>query len=141
MSWPQRMVLLVLGLALLGISLHLIRRRRLREEYGVLWIFTSLGMLALVLMPSALQGVASWLGLDQAGLPGVTMLLMLMGLVFLAAVAVHFSVVITKHANRERDLSQEIALLKDEVMRLRTEQREAPLAPPEPKPRPPALRT
>jgi len=135
MTWPQRIVLLVLGLALLGISLHLIRRRRLREGYGVLWVCTSLGMLVLVLMPSALLGAASRLGLEQAGL------LMLMCLVFLTAAAVHFSVVITKYANRERDLSQEIALLKDELLRLRTETREAPLAPPEPKPRPPALRT
>jgi hypothetical protein len=135
MTWPQRIVLLVLGLALLGLSLSLIRRRRLREEYAVLWVCTSLGMLVLVVMPSALLGVASWLGLEQADF------LMLASLVFLAVVALHFSVVITRYAGRERDLSQEIALLKDEVMRLRTESREAPPAPPEPKPRPPALRT
>jgi hypothetical protein len=135
MTWQQRVVLLVLGLALLGISLALIRRRRLREEYAVLWITTSLAMLVLVLMPSALFGVAAWLGLDQAGLS------MLACVVFLAAVALHFSVVISKHANRERDLSQEVALLKDELARLRTEAREAPPLPPEPKPRPPALRT
>jgi len=135
MSWPQRIVLLVLGLALLGMALHLIRRRRLREEYGVLWVCTSLGMLVLVLMPSALARAARWMDLDQANL------LMLVGLIFLGTVALHFSVVITRYADRERDLSQEIALLKDEVLRLRTEQREAPPAPPEPKPRPPALRT
>jgi hypothetical protein len=136
MTWQQRVVLLVLGLALLGISLALIRRRRLREEYAVLWICTSLAMLVLVLMPSALFGVASWLGLEKEGSA-----VLLLAVIFLAAVAVHFSVVITRYADRERDLAQEVALLKDELMRLRTEAREAPPLPPEPKPRPPALRT
>jgi len=135
MMWTQRIALLVLGLGLLGVTLHLIRRRRLREEYAVLWVLTSLVVLGLVLVPSVLFAVARWLHLDH----GVLMLLLVF--LFLAAIVMHYSVVISGHSEREKGLSQEVALLKDEVARLREEVKEAPPPPAEPKPKPPSLRT
>jgi hypothetical protein len=60
---------------------------------------------------------------------------------FLMAILLHYSVVVSKHSEREKGLTQELALLKDEIARLREEVKEARKAPPEPKPRPPALRT
>jgi hypothetical protein len=50
-------------------------------------------------------------------------------------------VAISKHSDREKHLTQELALLRDELEKLRAETREAPPMPAEPKPRPPALRT
>jgi hypothetical protein len=60
---------------------------------------------------------------------------------FLMAILLHYSVVISKHSEREKGLAQELALLKDEIARLREEVKEARKQPPERKPRPPALRT
>ena len=135
MMWTQRIALLVLGLGLLGVTLHLIRRRRLREEYAVLWVLTSLVVLGLVLVPSVLFTVARWLHLDHS------VLMVLLVFLFLAAIVMHYSVVISRHSEREKGLSQEVALLKDEVARLREEVKEAPPPPAEPKPKPPSLRT
>jgi hypothetical protein len=129
------MVLLGLGLGLLGLTLELIRRRRLREEYAVLWVCTGLVVLGFVLMPEALVYLSTWLALDRATV------LVLVCFVFLAAIVLHYSVVISKHSEREKHLSQELALLKDELEKLRAEAREAPPPRAEPKPRPPALRT
>ena len=135
MLWPQRIVLFVMGLGLLGLTLELIRRRRLREEYAVLWVCTGLVVVGFVLMPEALVYISTWLSLDRATV------LVLVCFAFLAAIVLHYSVVISRHSEREKHLSQELALLRDALEKLRAEAREAPPPPAEPKPRPPALRT
>jgi len=135
MNWPQRIVLLLLGLGMLGLTLELIRRRRLREEYAVLWVCTGIMILVFVAMPNMLFAVAGWLQLDRGVLMTFSCFL------FLAAIVLHYSVVISRHSEREKHLAQELALLRDELEKLRGESREAPPPPAEPKPRPPALRT
>jgi hypothetical protein len=135
MNWPQRIVLLCLALGMLGLTLELIRRRRLREEYAVLWICTGLMILVFVAMPNILFTISGWLQLDRS------VLMTFVCFLFLAAIVLHYSVVISKHSEREKHLTQELALLRDELEKLRAETREAPPMPAEPKPRPPALRT
>ncbi len=135
MMWTQRIALLALGLGLLGVTLHLIRRRRLREEYAVLWVLTSLVVLGLVLVPDVLFTVARWLHLDHS------VLMLLLVFLFLAAIVMHYSVVISRHSEREKALSQDVALLKDEIGKLRDEIKAPPPPPAEPKPKPPSLRT
>lgn len=135
MTWIQRMVLLLFGLAILGTTLELIRKRRLREEYAVLWICTAVMILVFVAMPTVLFNLAGWLGLNYA------VLMTFLCFCFLAAIVMHYSVVITNHSDREKGLSQELALLRDEMAKLREELRELPVPSAEPKPKPPALRT
>jgi len=135
MIWTQRIVLILMGLALLGLTLELIRKRRLREEYAVLWVCTGLMLLGFAVMDRALVGLAGWLHLENATL------LALLCFVFLAAIVLHYSVVISRHSEREKSLAQELALLKDELEKVRAATREAPTPPAEAKPRPPALRT
>jgi len=134
-NWPQRIVLLALALGMLGLTLELIRRRRLREEYAVLWVCTGIMILVFVVMPNLLYIMSGWLQLDRS------VLLTFVCFLFLAAIVLHYSVVISKHSEREKHLTQELALLRDELEKLRAETREAPPMPAEPKPRPPALRT
>ncbi|MBM4017638.1 MAG: DUF2304 domain-containing protein [Planctomycetes bacterium] len=135
MNWPQRFVLLLMGLGVLGLTLELIRRRRLREEYAVLWVCTGIMILVFVVMPNILFSVAAWFSLDHS------VLMTLACFAFLAAIVLHYSVVISRHSEREKHLTQELALLRDELEKLRAESRSPPPAPAEPKPRPPALRT
>jgi hypothetical protein len=135
MNWTQRIVLLALALSMLGLTLELIRRRRLREEYAVLWVCTGIMILVFVVMPNLLFILSGWLQLDR------TVLMMFACFLFLAAIVMHYSVVISMHSEREKHLAQELALLRDELEKLRAETREAPPMPAAPKPRPPALRT
>jgi predicted membrane protein len=129
MSWTQRLVLLALALGMLGLTLEL------REEYAVLWVCTGIMILVFVVMPNLLFILSGWLQLDR------TVLMTFVCFLFLAAIVMHYSVVISKHSEREKNLTQEVALLRDELEKLRAEAREAPPTPAEPKPRPPALRT
>jgi len=135
MTWIQRMVLLFFGVAMLGATLELIRKRRLREEYAVLWVCTAVMILVFVALPKALFSLAVWLGLDHA------VLMTFLCFCFLSAIVMHYSVVITNHSDREKGLSQELALLRDEMAKLREQLRELPAPSAEPKPKPPALRT
>ncbi len=114
-SLTQRLLLLAVGLALLSLTLALIRRRHLREEYAVLWIVTSLLFLAVAAFPNVLFHVAAWLGLDHA------ILLTFVAFCFLAAIVLHYSVVISRQSDREKRLCQELAILRQEVERLRGE--------------------
>ena len=135
MMWTQRIVLLVLGLGFLAVTLNLIRKRRLRKEYAVLWVVTSAMILLFVLLPGVLLRVAAWLNLDHV------VLMLLMVFVFLAALVLHHSLVISRLLKREKEVSQELTLLKDELEKLREEVRATPPPPAEPKPKPPSLRT
>ena len=135
MMWTQRIVLLVLGLGFLAVTLNLIRKHRLRKGYAVLWAVTSAIILLFVLLPGVLLRVAAWLDLDHV------VLMLLMVFVFLAAIVLHHSVVISRLLEREKEVSQELTLLKDELEKLREEVRATPPPPAEPKPKPPSLRT
>jgi len=133
--WEHRVALVLAGGVLLLMTLELIRKRRLREEYSVLWVLTAAAILVSGIYPRVLEWVAMRITLPPA------VLMTFLCVLFLMAILLHYSVVISKHSEREKGLTQELALLKDEIARLREELKEARKAPPEPKPRPPALRT
>jgi len=133
--WEHRVALVLAGGVLLLTTFELIRKRRLREEYSVLWILTAAAILVSGIYPRVLEWVAMKIALHPA------VLMTFLCVLFLMAILLHYSVVISKHSEREKGLTQELALLKDEIARLREEVKEARKAPPEPKPRPPALRT
>jgi hypothetical protein len=133
--WEHRVALVLAGGVLLLMTFELIRKRRLREEYSVLWVLTALAVLVSGIYPRALEWVAMRITLHPA------VLMTFLCVLFLMAILLHYSVVISKHSEREKGLAQELALLKDEVARLGEELKETRKAPPEPKPRPPALRT
>jgi hypothetical protein len=113
MTLIQRVVLLGLVCILLLAVLELIRRRQLREQYALLWVGTALAVLAFVIVPSVLFTVAEWLTLDHI------VLMVFVCFLFVAAIVLHYSVVISKHTDCERTLVQEVALLKEELAALR----------------------
>ena len=133
--WEHRVALVLAGGVLLLMTFELIRKRRLREEYSVLWVLTAAAVLVSGIYPRVLEWVAMRITLHPA------VLMTFLCVLFLMAILLHYSVVISKNSEREKGLTQELALLKDEIARLREEVKEARKQPPEPKPRPPALRT
>ncbi len=87
--------------------LELIRRRRLREEYAWLWLFTGVLMILLVIWPALLSLITRSIG---AAAPLTTLLIF--STIFLLAIAVHYSVIISNLTTQVKNLSQELALLK-----------------------------
>lgn len=100
-------------LALLFMLLELVRRRKLKERYSVLWFVTAATLLVLAFRKEWLDVIADGLGIYNAP---TALLLLLIG--FLILILVHFSVVVSGLLSRQQTLVQEIALLEDRIAEL-----------------------
>lgn len=101
----------VASLLLLLIVFELIRSRRLRERYALLWLLTGLVLLALSLWRGGLNTIAGWFGV-QTYPPAV---LFAVALLFVLAVLLHYSTVISKLADQNVVLAQRVALIELEL--------------------------
>lgn len=116
----QRAIAIALALGLLLFVAELLRRRKLREEYAWLW----LGTAGLLLLLSLKQELILWLS-TAIGSATSTSTLFFGGLLFLLALTLQFSVRLSRLTHRHRILAQRLALLEDELQRLRQTPREA----------------
>jgi cell division protein FtsW (lipid II flippase) len=99
------------SLVLLLVVFELIRSRRLRERYALLWVLTGLVLLALSAWRGGLNTVAGWFGV-QTYPPAV---LFAVAVLFVLAVLLHYSTVISKLADQNVVLAQRVALLELEL--------------------------
>jgi hypothetical protein len=106
----QTVFALVTSLVAFGLVLELVRRRRLREEYSWLWLLTAGAMVLLVVWYRLLIVITHVVG-------AVTPLntLLLCAVLFLFAIAVHYSVIISRLTVQVKNLAQELALLSGRV--------------------------
>jgi hypothetical protein len=93
------------------VVLELIRSRRLRERYALLWLVTGLVLTALSAWRSGLNTMAGWLGVR--GYPPAV--LFAVGIIFILAVLLHYSTVISKLSDQNTVLAQRLALLEQQV--------------------------
>ena len=114
----------IASLLLLLVVFELIRSRRLRERYALLWVVTGLVLLVLSLWRGGLNTIAGWVGVETYP-PAV---LFAVASLFILAVLLHYSTVISKLSDQNVVLAQRLALLELEVR----ERREAPEPVPEP---------
>jgi len=95
---------------LLLVVLELIRSRRLRERYALLWLLTGLVLLALSLWRGGLNTIAGWFG---TGYPPAV--LFAVATLFILVVLLHYSTVISKLADQNALLAQKLALLEQRL--------------------------
>ena len=93
------------------VVLELIRTRRLRERYALLWLLTGLVLTALAAWRSGLNTIAAWVGVR--GYPPAV--LFAVGILFIIAVLLHYSTVISRLSDQNTILAQRIALLELQV--------------------------
>ncbi len=101
----HRIGLLLLSVALLVLILELVRRRRFKERYALLW----LGAAAFGLVVGLFPGIIVWI----ARLFHVQFLTVFFGItfIFLLGLVLSFSMVISRLSEQNRELAQEVALL------------------------------
>jgi hypothetical protein len=105
----------VLSVGLLLFTLELIRKKRLREEYSILWLSTGLATLVFSLAPMFfLTNFFSRI----TGLYYLSAAVLIIFL-FLLLIVLHFSVVISKLTDRNKELAQQHALLEFELNELK----------------------
>jgi len=97
--------------ALVLIVLELIRSRRLRERYALLWLATGVVLTALSAWRSGLDTMAGWVGVRSYP-PAV---LFAVGILFILAVLLHYSTVISRLSDQNVLLAQRLALLEEQL--------------------------
>ncbi|HET6515675.1 MAG TPA: DUF2304 domain-containing protein [Thermodesulfovibrionales bacterium] len=86
---------------------ELIRRNRLKEKYSLLWLVAAFVMLFFSISRSSLE----WLSL-LVGIQYPPSFIFILAFLFLIVINVHFSTVISELFEKNKDLTQEVALLR-----------------------------
>ena len=102
------------SILLVLVVLELIRKRRLRERYALLWLATGIVLLVLSLWRSGLNTIAGWLGVS--GYPPA--ILFAAATLFIIVVLLHYSTVLSELHDRNVLLAQRLALLEQRVQEL-----------------------
>ena len=98
----------IVSLLLLVGVFELIRSRRLRERYALLWVATGIVLVVLSAWRGGLNTIAAWLGVRSYP-PAV---LFAIGLLFVILVLLHYSTVISRLTDQNVVLAQRLALLE-----------------------------
>ena len=101
----------VASLLLLLVVFELIRSRRLRERYAILWLVTGVVLLVLSVWREALNTIAGWVGVTTYP-PAV---LFAVATIFILLVLLHYSTVLSKLADQNVILAQRLALLESRL--------------------------
>ena len=101
------------SLLLILVVLELVRGRRLKERYALLWLATGIVLLVLSAWRGGLNTLAGWLGVT--GYPPAV--LFAVATLFVLLVLLHYSTVISKLTDENVELAQRLALLEERVRR------------------------
>lgn len=107
----QIVALVVSGLLALAIF-QLMRKKRLKEQYSLLWFLTVAVMLLLAVWESLLSRISNAIGIS---IPSNA--LFIMALLFLFVMALHFSLLVSRLTDQTKILAQKLALLERDLRR------------------------
>lgn len=116
MSWQVKILSLLIGSGLLLVIFELVRHRKLREEYSVLWFLTGAAIVALTLF----FDVLIW-ATDVLGSVYPSSIFFFFALVFLMAISLHYAVRVSRMTTQMKNLAQKLALLEGELWNLQRE--------------------
>lgn len=112
---PNFQIVAVIGSILfILVLIELVRSRRLKEHYSLLWFGIAIIFFLFSIWKDLLVFVAFVLGISYE--PAAIFLILISGLYLLS---IHFSIVISGFSEKNKNLSQEIGLLKEEMKSLK----------------------
>lgn len=103
----------VASVLLILVVLELIRGRRLKERYALLWLATGIVLLVLSAWRDGLNTIARWLGVSSYP-PAI---LFAAATLFVIVVLLHYSTVLSKLTDDNVLLAQRLAILEERVRR------------------------
>lgn len=113
MNMSSRFVAISLCLCLVLLIFELVRRKKLKEKYALLWILSGIIILMLSIMNNMLQKITNLLGII---LPVNTVFFL--GIFFLILINLHFSLVVSNLSEQNKKIAQKMALLEIEIKEL-----------------------
>src|SRR5437879_6053297 len=109
----QALTATVLSLAQLLATIHLVRRRKLREEHALLWLATSAVIFFLSISPEVVRLLADIFAVTYA-----PTLILALGILCALIISLSHSVMITSLVDHKRDLAQSVAILEWQLRQL-----------------------
>lgn len=101
------LISLVISICLLLFVLELVRRKRLKEKYSLLWLLMSVVLIVMIAWPRFAIFVR-----DLCGLISISNTVFLIAVLFITILCIHYSVRISMLSDQTKLLAQELALLK-----------------------------
>jgi len=102
-----QMIAAFLAVAVVLVVFELVRRRRLSEEFSLLWVMASVGAAVLALWTGFLTAVTRAIGALYE-----TSTIFFFGLLFVMVVLLYYAVKLTRLSQEVRRLAQDVALLR-----------------------------
>lgn len=99
--------------------LRLVKRKKLKEEYSLLWLGFGFVFIILSIFKPLLEIVANTLGILYA--PAALLLTLVISVFF---ILIQFSIVISKLAESNKNLIQEVGILKADLKKLQLSAKE-----------------
>ncbi|MCK4602981.1 MAG: DUF2304 domain-containing protein, partial [Phycisphaerae bacterium] len=101
----QRIIPLLVAAVIVAATVELIRRRKLREEFAVLWVLASVTLLVFAALPRLL-----WIISEQLDIFYLTTMF-LAGFGFLSLVSIHLAMIASRLSDSNRKTAHRVALL------------------------------
>ncbi len=105
-----QIISIVASLSIFFVVVNLVRRRRLKTEYSLIWIMVSVTFIVFSFWRDGIDWLAKLFGIAYA--PSVLFIILLVGIILLL---IEFSIIISKQSERIKVLVQEIGLLRLEI--------------------------
>lgn len=106
-------VAFILSVVILLLVFDMLRRKKIREKYAVLWLLVGVAMLALAAFPRLLEVVAAALNVQVP-----SNLLFAMSIILALGVCLHLSWEISMVEDETRVLAEETAILRVQIEKL-----------------------
>ena len=107
MNMSSRIFAIGTSLSLMLLIFELIRRRKLKEKYAILWLFSGCVILIFAIFDNILNLITNLLGVI---LPINTVFFL--GIFFIIIINIHFSLVISNLSEQNKRIAQKLALLE-----------------------------
>ena len=113
-QFRTQIFVILLGLAMLLFVLNMVRTRRLREQYSLLWLFTAVVIVLSAMFIDVVETLSHTIGIYYP-----PAFLFLVALLMVFVLQFHFSTVISNLREQNKSLIQDLGILQHEVRSLR----------------------
>ena len=109
-----RVFVVLAGIAILLFVLNLVRKKKIREQYSLLWIIAAVVLVLLALFSPTVDRLAHMVGIYYP-----PAFLFLVAILMILVLQFHFSTVISNLREQNKALIQDVGILEAEVRKLR----------------------
>ena len=107
MVWRARLFFVALGLVVLFVIINLVRTKRLKEEYALLWLLMAAALVVAPLMIDLIDAVSFAIGIDYP-----PALMIVIALICFVLIFFQISVAISRFSEQIKVLTQDLALTR-----------------------------